>query len=76
MVTVDRGEQLNEFEVEVECLMEALYLRWGYDFREYSRASLRRRVARYMSDNHFQRLCDLQHDLIRNKKRCVHFVRG
>lgn len=69
-------DQLNEFEVEVECLMEALFLRWGYDFREYSRASLRRRVARYMSDNHYQRVTDLQYELIRDKKRCVHFVRG
>ncbi|MEE2732842.1 CheR family methyltransferase [Ketobacter sp.] len=69
-------DQLSEFEVEVECLMQALYLRWGYDFREYSRASLRRRVARYMSDNHILRPCDLQHELVRDKKRCVHFVRG
>jgi chemotaxis protein methyltransferase CheR len=69
-------DQLNEFEVEVECLMEALFLRWGYDFREYSRASLRRRVARYMSDNNIERISDLQHELVRDKKRCVHFVRG
>ncbi len=69
-------EQLSEFEVEVECLMEALFLSWGYDFREYSRASLRRRVARYLSDNSFERVADLQHELIRDKKRCHHFVRG
>jgi len=70
------GEPLSEFEVEVECLMEALYLRWGYDFREYSRASLRRRVARYLADNQYDRVSDLQSDLIRDKKRCIHFVRG
>lgn len=69
-------DQLSDFEVEVECLMEALYLSWGYDFRDYSRASLRRRVARYMSDNSFERVADLQHELIRDKKRCHHFVRG
>ena len=69
-------ENPSPFEVEVECLMEALYLSWGYDFREYSRASLRRRVARYLSDNSFERVADLQHELIRDKKRCHHFVRG
>ncbi len=69
-------ESLSPFEVEVECLMEALYLKWGYDFREYSRASLRRRVARYIADNHFERISDLQHELVRDKNRCHHFVRG
>ncbi|MVF10789.1 protein-glutamate O-methyltransferase CheR [Ketobacter sp. MCCC 1A13808] len=70
------SHQLSEFEVEVECLMEALFLRWGYDFREYTRASLRRRVARYISDNSFERVSDLQNELIKDKKRCNHFVRG
>ncbi|MAR91282.1 MAG: chemotaxis protein CheR [Pseudomonadales bacterium] len=69
-------QNMDEFEVEVECLMDALFLRWGYDFRGYSRASLRRRVDRYLADNHYQRVADLQHELIRDKKRCIHFVRG
>lgn len=67
---------LDEFEIEVECLIDALYLRWGYDFRGYSRASLRRRFARYLADEGFQRMADLQHELIRDTRRCQHLVRG
>ena len=69
-------EHLDEFEIDVECLLDALYLRWGYDFRGYSRASLRRRVARYVADTGFNRIADLQHELIRDQNRCQHFVRG
>ena len=69
-------ESLDEFEVDVECLLEAVYLRWGYDFRGYSRASLRRRVARYVADAGYDRIADLQHELIRDNQRCQHFVRG
>ncbi len=70
------AEELDEFEVDVECLITALFLRWGYDFRGYSRASLRRRVARYLADTGFSRVSELQHELIRDGGRCQHFVRG
>lgn len=67
---------LDEFEIDVECLLTALFLRWGYDFRGYSRASLRRRVARYIADAGYDRVADLQHELVRDSQRCQHFVRG
>ncbi len=35
-----------EQDLEVELLLEAIYARYHYDFRSYSRASLRRRIAR------------------------------
>lgn len=72
----DPGVTPDVFEVEVECLLEAMYLRWGYDFRGYSRPSLRRRVARYLADSEFDRIADLQHQLIRDPALCQHFVRG
>ena len=40
----------NEIEhVEVELLLEAVYRRYGYDFRSYARASIDRRVRQFMS---------------------------
>lgn len=77
MFNVNELQQvLDPFEVDVECLLEALYLRWGYDFRGYSRPSLRRRVARYMADSGFGRVVDLQYVLTRDRSRCQHFIRG
>jgi chemotaxis protein methyltransferase CheR len=37
-------------EIELQLLLEAIYLRFRYDFRSYSRASVRRRVARAMDE--------------------------
>ena len=31
-------------EIELRLLIEAIYLRYSYDFRDYSKASLKRRV--------------------------------
>jgi chemotaxis protein methyltransferase CheR len=36
------------FEMEVELLIQALYQQYHYDFRGYSRASLRRRVGQFL----------------------------
>jgi len=36
-------------EIEVDLLLDAIYRRWGYDFRSYARASIERRIAQFMS---------------------------
>jgi chemotaxis protein methyltransferase CheR len=42
-----RPEEVEE--IEVDLLLEAIYRRWGFDFRSYSRASINRRVMQFMS---------------------------
>jgi len=37
-------------EIELQLLLEAIYLRFRYDFRSYSMASLKRRVARALTE--------------------------
>ena len=36
-------------QVEIDLLLEAIYRRWGYDFRSYARASIERRVRQFLS---------------------------
>ncbi len=48
-------------EIEVHCLFEAIRLRYGYDFREYTGASLRRRVASEVMRSGFANVAELQH---------------
>ena len=45
---VGRGVELDLESLEVELLLEGIYRRYGYDFREYAPASLRRRLRRRM----------------------------
>jgi len=35
--------------IEIDLLLEAIYRRWGYDFRSYARASVERRIGQFMS---------------------------
>ena len=43
-MTVVSEEELDRQDIELKLLLEAIYLMYGYDFRSYSKASVKRRV--------------------------------
>jgi len=45
--------------IELELFLEAIYLRYGYDFRHYARASARRRARHILANSGCQHLSDL-----------------
>ncbi|HNT25117.1 MAG TPA: protein-glutamate O-methyltransferase CheR [Anaerolineales bacterium] len=45
--------------IEVELLVDALHRRYGYDFRHYARASLRRRLRHALAKSGYKRLSEL-----------------
>ncbi len=57
-------------QLEVELLLEAVYRRYGFDFREYARASLRRRLWRRMNVEGLQTITQL-HDLLLHDPNCM-----
>ncbi len=52
--------------IELDCLLEAVYRRYGWDFREYSPASLRRRVGRRIRDEGLDTVSALQERILRD----------
>ena len=38
------GADLQDFDIELQLLIEAINLKYHYDFRHYARASLKRRL--------------------------------
>ena len=45
------NERMNQAEIEnieIDLLLDALFRQYGYDFRSYSRASVKRRIAKVM----------------------------
>lgn len=46
-------------QIEVNLLLEAIYQRYGYDFRQYSQASIQRRVLHHLAKTEFQTISDL-----------------
>ncbi len=55
-----------DFEIEVPLLIEAIYLKYHYDFRQYARASLKRRLMAALSHFDCPTLSLLQDRVLRN----------
>ncbi|MDU0459468.1 MAG: protein-glutamate O-methyltransferase CheR [Geobacteraceae bacterium] len=62
------------FDIESRLLLEALYRVHGYDFRDYGEASLRRRLANWLSGSGFASLSEAQGRLLRDRKLLDQFV--
>jgi chemotaxis protein methyltransferase CheR len=46
-------------QIEVNLLLEAIYQRYGYDFRQYNQAAMKRRVLHHLAKTEFQTISDL-----------------
>lgn len=53
-------------DLELRLLLEGIYQRYGYDFREYARSSIRRRVWRRVAEEGLQTISGLQERLLRD----------
>lgn len=61
-------------EIELSLLIEAIYCRWGYDFRDYARASLMRRVLRVIEMEHLNSISALQELILRDSYSMQRFL--
>jgi chemotaxis protein methyltransferase CheR len=52
--------------IEVRLLLEAIHARYGYDLRQYSWASLKRRVLAALAKSGLRSLSEFQHSLLRD----------
>jgi chemotaxis protein methyltransferase CheR len=51
--------------IEVGLLLEAIHQRYGYDFREYARETVERRIAQFLVDAHVPSLSELTSRVLR-----------
>ena len=61
---VDRSRELDLEQLELELLLEGIHRRYGFDFRDYAPASLRRRVRRRMDGERVETVSALQDRLL------------
>lgn len=54
-------------ELELDLFLEAIYRKYGYDFRSYSRASLRRRIQNQLKQFKLGNVCELTHLVIHDE---------
>lgn len=55
-------------EIEIQLLLEALYLRYHYDFRHYARASIRRRLRQARDQLGFANFSAMQEQLLHSEE--------
>ena len=61
--------------IEIDLLLEAVYRRYGYDFRSYARASIERRVLQFQSANGFSSVSEMIPVLFYDKELFAKLVR-
>jgi chemotaxis protein methyltransferase CheR len=54
-------------DIEVRLLLEAIYLKYGYDFRNYTKASIKRRINQRLVLSKLANISAMQHQLLTNK---------
>jgi len=62
--------------LELELLLEAVFRLYGYDFREYARTSMRRRVANIMRQEGVATISALQERVLRDRACWDRFLNG
>ncbi len=55
-------------EIELQLLLEAIYLKYSYDFREYARASIKRRILHRLALSGLPNLSVMQHRLLSDRE--------
>ncbi len=60
-------DEIEIAKIEVDLLLEAIYRRYGYDFRNYSRLSLERRLTQFLIDKQCASYSEIMGRLLRDK---------
>jgi len=59
-----RSEIAENENLEIDLLLEAIWQKYGFDFREYGRASIRRRLLKHMNASGLENISKMQHELL------------
>lgn len=65
-ITMHRTNE-NE-KIEFDLLLQAIYQKYGYDFRNYAKATIRRCIRRRLSQSNLQTISEMQHKLLYDKE--------
>lgn len=63
-------------DLEIKLLLEGIFRVYGYDFREYAEASLRRRLIHWLAGSGFDSFSHAQAELLRDRKLFECLLRG
>ncbi len=58
---------MKDEDIEIQLLLEAIYLKYGYDFRNYAKASVKRRIQQRLSLSRLADISAIQHKILYDK---------
>ncbi len=58
----------NNESIEIQLLLQAIYLKYGYDFRNYAKASIKRRILQRLSRSGLKSISEMQHRILYNEQ--------
>jgi len=61
-------EQLENQDIEIRLVVEAIYQKYGYDFRNYSQAHVKRRILNRFNLSGMKYITDMIHEAVHNHK--------
>ena len=66
--SVASKEQRENENIEIKLLIESIYLKYGYDFRNYAEASLKRRIRKSFAASRLKNISQMQHKLLHDTR--------
>lgn len=75
MSVMEERDVSNTENIELELLLQAIFLQYGYDFRDYSRAHVKRRVKHRLMQEGLKSISELQNKILHNKESFEKIVR-
>ncbi len=75
MSVMEERDVSNTENIELELLLRAVFLQYGYDFRDYSRAHVKRRVKHRMIQEGLKSISELQNNILHDKESFGKIVR-
>jgi chemotaxis protein methyltransferase CheR len=64
----NQEELLENQEIEIRLLVEAIYQKYGYDFRNYSHAHVKRRILNRFNQSGFRTMSEMIHEALYSNK--------
>lgn len=61
-------EQIENEDIEISLLLEGIYLKYGYDFREYSSAHIKRRIIKRLGETGLNNISEMQHKILNDRE--------
>jgi chemotaxis protein methyltransferase CheR len=61
--------------IELDLLLDAIYRHYGYDFRNYSRPSIERRIQQFVELEHIESISDLIKPVLHSREFAFHLIK-